>query len=225
LKFILEKVELTRLNNSNNNTQFESSSKFIIMRGYETITNIFNIMLYYTKNLDLTFYHCQKAYYYYIEFIEQISKVDHIFLQLNSRDATTYVYKKTLYEIDDDVKKVMLPCSNNIKFSTEIIDENIKIFNNIFNFLLNFLDLHLCTSELYKEDVITTKIIDKFKIICEKILLFNTSSKNKNKDDIKRLYNEIYDINNSFLTHDDNTNTSLDFLIDKYFEIVTLQLK
>jgi hypothetical protein len=90
LKFILEKIKIKNKN----------YSKFIIIRGYETITNIFNIILYCTKNLDLTIYHCQKAYYYYVEFIEQISNVDHILLQLNSRDALMYVYKKTIFELD-----------------------------------------------------------------------------------------------------------------------------
>ena len=42
---------------------------FIIERGIETIFNIYSLLLLYTKNLDITYYHCQKAYYYYIEFI------------------------------------------------------------------------------------------------------------------------------------------------------------
>ena len=72
--------------------------KFIVIRGLETITNVFSIILYYTKNIDLTYFQCQKSFYYYIEFIGQISEEQHSFLQLNSRDAITYVYKKTLVD-------------------------------------------------------------------------------------------------------------------------------
>ena len=121
LKFILEKIKI-----KNNHY-----SKFIIIRGYETLTNIFNIILYCTKNLDLTIYHCQKAYYYYVEFMEQISNVDHVLLQLNSRDATTYVYKKTIAELNNDSKKYLPPCNIDTKNVIELIDEHIKIFKNI----------------------------------------------------------------------------------------------
>ena len=87
---------------------------FIIERGIETIMHVFSMLFYYTKNLDLTFYHSQKAYYFYIEFIEQISDDNVSFLQLSSRDATTFVYKKTLYEINIEYKKTMNELTNEI---------------------------------------------------------------------------------------------------------------
>jgi len=52
-KFILEKLKINNIN----------ISRFIILRGYDTITNIFLKLLLYTKNIDLTFYHYQKSYY------------------------------------------------------------------------------------------------------------------------------------------------------------------
>jgi hypothetical protein len=58
-------------------------------------------LLLYTKNLDLTHFHCQKSFYYYVEFVGQILEDDKTFLQLTSRDATIYVYKKTIYDIHD----------------------------------------------------------------------------------------------------------------------------
>jgi hypothetical protein len=78
--------------------------KFILIRGIDTIKNVFINILYYTKNVELTYYHCQKSYYYYNEFIEQITDEKNMFLQLTSRDATTYVYKKTIYEIIKESK-------------------------------------------------------------------------------------------------------------------------
>jgi hypothetical protein len=192
LKFILEKIKF-----KNNNY-----SKFIIIRGYETITTIFNFILYYTKNLDLTIYHGQKSYYYYFEFIEQISSVEHSFLQLNSRDACTYVYKKTLFELHNDVKKNMEPCSVNIKNLMENVDEHIKIFKNIFEFLLQILNVNNL--------LINIKIIDKFQFICEKILY-----KKLTTHDIKNLYIEFDLIHNYFL-NDISINNSEESIIDKY---------
>jgi hypothetical protein len=201
LKYILEKI---KINNNN-------YSKFIIIRGYETLTNIFNIILYCTKNLDLTIYHCQKAYYYYVEFIEQISNVDHALLQLNSRDATTYVYKKTLAELNHDTKKYLPPCNIDIKNRIEFIDEHIKIFKNIFEFLLEFLDLN--------NVIHNKKIFDKFTITCQKIFVTNSTI----QTNVKKIYNELDCINNDFLKN--NLIISNETFIDDYFKLLVLKWK
>ncbi len=78
---------------------------FIVERGIEAIFNIYTLLLLYTKNLDITFYHCQKAYYYYIEFIGQIGNDSNSFLQLNSKDATLFIYKKTICDINPEFRK------------------------------------------------------------------------------------------------------------------------
>ena len=67
---------------------------FIIKRGLSSLKHIFSILLLYTKNLELTVHHCKKAYLYYVEFIGQIGDTSHSYLQLNSKDATLFVYKK-----------------------------------------------------------------------------------------------------------------------------------
>ena len=59
---------------------------FMFQRGLETIKHCFKLLFMYTKNVDLTIYHCKKAYCYYIEFIGQISENSHTYLQLNSKD-------------------------------------------------------------------------------------------------------------------------------------------
>ena len=69
---------------------------FIVIRGLTTIKHIFNIMLLYTKNLELTIYHTKKAYLFYVEFIGQIREDNNSYLQLNSKDATL-LYTKKLY--------------------------------------------------------------------------------------------------------------------------------
>ena len=66
---------------------------------------MFSNIFYYTKNLELSFYHTQKAYYIYIEFIEQISDDNVTFLQLSSKDAILFVYKKTIFELNNECKK------------------------------------------------------------------------------------------------------------------------
>jgi hypothetical protein len=207
LKFILEK---TTFKNKN-------YTKFIIIRGYETITNVFNIILYYTKNVELTFYHCQKAYYYYIEFIEQIYDEQNLFLQLNSRDAITYVYKKTIFELKHDVKKYMQPCIDDTKNKLEIIDEFIKIFKSIFECLIETIQLN--------DLLINVEIINKFKIVCQKLFLKHNKANNENNENkIKNIYNTIENINNIFLTNNlDKNITETSTYIDEYLAFILQQ--
>lgn len=72
--------------------------QYILMRGLDTIMHVFEGLMFYTKNVDLAFYHSQKAFYFYVEFIEQIMDTQNSFLKLSSRDASIFVYKRTLFE-------------------------------------------------------------------------------------------------------------------------------
>ena len=94
-KFIIENIK----------TKKKELTSFIIIRGLETITTVFLSLLLYTKNMDLTYFHCQRSFYFYVEFVGQISEDEKMFLQLTSRDASIYVYKKTLFEISFELRK------------------------------------------------------------------------------------------------------------------------
>jgi hypothetical protein len=206
LKFILEKTKIK------NNNYF----KFVITRGYDTITNVFNNILYCTKNLDLTFYHCQKSYYYYIEFIEQISEEQHVFLQLSSRDAATYVYKKTLLDLNHEVK-TMEPCSNEIIKIIKTMDEEIKIFRIIFDFIIENLYLDNSLN-------INLEIIDKYQTVCRRIVISKLEI-----EKIIILYKTVENINKDFLSSYNenitNKNKNHYILFDKYFESILKILK
>jgi len=186
LKFIYENIKVQNL----------TYSKFIVIRGLETITNVFSIILYYTKNLDLTYFQCQKSFYYYIEFIGQISEEQHSFLQLNSRDAITYVYKKTIFEINNDLKKNMLPLTKENEKKFDLINEYIKIYKILLLKIIN------------TDSKINKSYIVNFRICCNKL--------NNTKIDADNLY-----ILESFVAILDNKiNNTSDF-----FETLLLYLK
>lgn len=117
-------------------------STFIIIQGFETITNAFNYIFYYTKNIDLTFCHIQKSCYLYVEFIDQISEEQHTFLQLNSKDASMYVYKKTIYDLKLDYCKLF----NDL--DTQFLDE----FNKYTFFIKKIIEVIIGSSEFAKCD-------------------------------------------------------------------------
>ena len=104
--------------------------RYILLKGIETISHVFRNLLLYTNNLNLTHHHSQKAFYYYVEFIEQIGHETHSFLQLNSKDATLFVYKKTIFEINKEFSSVV-NCDTSSE--TRIIIDNISMLIGIYN--------------------------------------------------------------------------------------------
>ena len=124
-------IEYLRFSNENIKIKNTNLYKYIIIRGLDTITNVFSFILYYTKNIDITFYHCQKSFYFYIEFIEQISEEEKVFLQLSSRDACTYVYKKTIFDINNECKKISENISVDTREKISILDKYISIYRTI----------------------------------------------------------------------------------------------
>lgn len=181
-KFCIDNIKIKNLNNF----------KFIIIRGLDTIINVFNISLFYTKNLELTYFQSQKAMYLYLEFICQINDDEKIFLQLNSRDAMVYVYKKTIYEINFDYKKN----NENINEFTQIKLNIINSYINIYKLLL----YKLINNDFYNH-------ID-FDNIIQLIISINSINNKSNisilEKYIEYIYCQIININDFF-----NFNTSL----------------
>ena len=140
--------------------------KNVICKGLQSIKHIFNILFLYTKNLNMTFYNCQKSYVYYIEFISQIGDESHSYLQLNSKDASLFAFKKTIFDINSDVKKDF-----NLEQKHNEYLKIIDIFINSYNTcLLNIIDNYEIT------DLLNHYCIDLSKIFQKLSKLYNDSS-------------------------------------------------
>lgn len=126
-KFIIENIKFKKTN----------FSRFIITRGLDTIINVFNHILLYTKNLDVTYFHCQKAFYFYVEFVGQIYEDEKMFLQLSSSDASTYVYKKTIFEINNETRKSNGDISDYTRLKLDIINSYVDLYKTILLKLIN----------------------------------------------------------------------------------------
>ena len=77
----------------------------ILLKGLHCICNVFYFILLYTKNIELTYHHSKQSILYYVEFIQQIGDDNQGFLQLSSKDAVIFVYKKTIFDINTEIKK------------------------------------------------------------------------------------------------------------------------
>ena len=134
-----------------------SYSKYLIINGIQTASHILNMLIIYTKNIDLTFHHIERSFIYYVEFINQIM-INNGSLNLNSKDASIFIYKKILYDIDDLYKK-----NNNfdIEQDTRFGDllELIGLYNNIlYSYIDNFSNVNNInlTNDVYDIDYISS---------------------------------------------------------------------
>ena len=155
IKYIFENIKIKKTN----------LSKYIMIRGLDTITHIFRFLLLYTKNLNMTYYNSQKAFYYYVEFVDQISEEEISYLKLNSNDAILYVYKKTIYQVDESYRKNIDILTKDEKQIFEIINEYIYVFKyNIMEFMYDTdwkSDNHLKINQMIRE--MYSKILEKNK--------------------------------------------------------------
>lgn len=134
LKLLLEYLKVSL---SNLVVQDNEYYLFILKRGIKTITHCFNILFMYSKNLNIVEQSCNKAICYYIEFMGQIGEDSNSYLQLNSKDATLFVYKKIIFDIDDNFRKDYVLDEKDKKYL-----ENINLNNNLlYNILNNILNI------------------------------------------------------------------------------------
>lgn len=176
VSFIYENIKFK----NNNFTQF------IIIRGVDTITSVFLSLLYSTKNIDLTYFHCQKSFYFYVEFISQISDDEKTFLQLTSRDASTYVYKKTIFDINNEFKK-----------QNELLTDEFKEKLNIINIYINLYQTYLLkiikTEKInYKDMSLIIKVFDKLNNLNNKTEIYIL------ENITEKLFHKIEDIDKFF---------------------------
>merc|ERR1711991_36992 len=119
------------------------------MGGVESLTHIFTFLIFYTKNMPLTYHHCEKSLFYYIEFIGQIGDDNHTFLQLNSKDAVLFIYEKSIFDKINLFTNLykntvnIIVNSNNIDIVSELenrnnlYQENFVLVNDIFNLIIS----------------------------------------------------------------------------------------
>jgi hypothetical protein len=211
------------------NLQVKNSSflKFIIQRGLLTVTNVFNFILYYSKNLEMAYYHGQKAFYFYIEYIGQISEEHRTFLQLSSRDATMFVYKKTIFEIHNEFKKTIMDKDksfienlDNAQFILKVlIDNALENFNFKSTNKENEITYHLKSISHIFQNILYSKCeINIIKLFIERsatIEITNFELFYKRIDQFLKCYNDILQKKN--LLTKESIKTNILYCDIKYF--------
>lgn len=134
------------LNNSNTN------ALFIYEKGLTLINNIYSQILLYTKNIDLAYYNVQKSYYFFIEYINQIEEIDTMSLDLTINDSIIFVYKKTIYNLDQE-------------FIKTFVEKNAQINEDLIQIKTVFIKINTVFYQLYKYMFLANEeyTIDTFK--------------------------------------------------------------
>ena len=183
-KFVRVIIEYMRFISEKITMKNKKYYKFIFERGIETLIHVFSMIFFYTKNLELTFYHCQKAYYFYVEFIEQISDDNITFLQLSSRDAILFVYRKTIFDLNNEYRKNIAEPNIEEKNILSLVKSYTDIYKNIVLFIINHKDFNYDNKNEY------------INICCNYI---NELGENLNKNKVKKTSIEcIYIFSNLF---------------------------
>ena len=172
----------------------------VIYKGIQSITHIFMVLLLYTKNLSLTLYHCKKSFLYYVEFINQIGDEGNSYLQLNSKDAILFIYKKSIFDINNEIRENM-----EISEKDEELLDDIKKFTEIFESIYFYTAFNIIINKNENKKIIIDSII--------KIL--ESINKKKNADDF--IFDKIVCLINFMNFH--NVNNL------KFFDILKLVLK
>ena len=170
-------IEYLQFIYDNNYIKERSNYFFYVMRGYDIVSHVFHLILYYTQNIDIAVYHGQKAFFFYLEFLDQTSGGQNVFLQLTSQDACLFVYKKTICELNNDM------CQNTIisQKCSQILDK-VRNHSSIIKSITSFFLQNLIKKDKYynnrlifflKEimDIFNNDIIDNLYIeICNNYL-------------------------------------------------------
>ena len=162
---------------------------YILSKGLEMLSNIMNITIMYTNNIDFAFHYCNKAYYYYIEFISQLD-TDNNHLELNIKDAIIFVYKKTIFEIKEPVSTI-----NNCNINEDNVrkTESIKKMINIVNSYVKVFKF----KDIINQNINNTDFIDA-QIVFDKQFLKMINKIEKTYSNEKELSRSIGILDNIF---------------------------
>jgi hypothetical protein len=133
----------------------------VIKKGISMLKHVMNVLFLYTRNTELIYKHLNKSFLYYIEFIEQIGEEGNTFLQLSSKDAMLFVYKKTIFDINIEYKKKMEYSEIESKTIDTILENlNLFIFIAEYSLFADITDFKDVDIEFFRKKII--KLIEKY---------------------------------------------------------------
>lgn len=148
----------------NEKNEIIGKNRIFFLRGIKALLIIFMTIMKKTNNLELAYYHCEKAIYYYSEFFSQISnKNSFVFLTCN--DALLFIYKRTIYRL---VKFKIEQTAFSKQFFSEL-GTTLKIIvcmihNNDISDIFNYVKIHNLHNKNQNE---LNNLFESFLLTCD----------------------------------------------------------
>jgi len=105
---------------------------YLLDKGVATISHIFKILLFYSKNLKMAEYYGRQSIEYYIEFLVQNSRGEEN-NKIDYNNASKFSYEKTIYKLQKLFKKTALTELN--EYTAEILllveEKEAYLFKNV----------------------------------------------------------------------------------------------
>jgi hypothetical protein len=126
----------------------------IVRIGMQSITHIYKIAFYLSKQISTAVCHSQKGMYCYLEYIEQMNKTNMLH-NLDNVDAVVFIYNKTLTEIygqnpSNNMMTNILSISENDNYNCHDFikyNKSLVIMSQLSNTFLWFDNPHMNTSD------------------------------------------------------------------------------
>lgn len=115
----------------------------ILCTGITTIHRVFEYVFIKTQSLEKTIYYAQKASYYYLEYMEQISQTISCSVSLNQTDAILFVYKKTIFDLYDGENNTFNTMTDIMSLNEEILPSENTNWTIVFPKILKFINVLL----------------------------------------------------------------------------------
>lgn len=208
IKYVNIITEFIPYNSSKKYYRTMEYNQNVTHQGIQSLFNIYHILLLYTNNIDLVGYHVQKAYYYYIEFISQINKEQHSFLQFNIKDAIMFIYKKSIFNLDKQIISIFKSDKDNNEIHNILRSITNKI-NHLILYVTDNVRIHI-NNTLSNDDKTTTKVqvsspssnskvdeFDKLSYMIQKIV--KKCCETKNPDNILSKINKVIEFYNEHI--------------------------
>jgi hypothetical protein len=82
-----------------------NDNAYLLLNGLDTLTHVFNFLLWHTLDLALVVENIRQAILYYTQFIDQLEENIMYDLNLSSNSASIFVYKKTIWGLKNAAAK------------------------------------------------------------------------------------------------------------------------
>ena len=189
-----------------------NESSNILCTGITTMHRVFEYVFIKTQSLEKTIYYAQKASYYYLEYMEQISQTISCSVSLNQTDAILFVYKKTIFDLYDGENNTFNTMTDIMSLNEEIFWNNDLLMLNdrtdicnifVLHGLLNIENMDVIVSYL---EIIQQKILVTREPAIYKELLIEIDKLTNNK---QKMYK------NKYLLNADKNDVLMKFYIDE----------